>query len=111
MDFYDEYGCEEWVAAFADAALRRAGIKATEIYVEDMDEYDISLRVRELDTASGRTIENSYTIRYFDDDMAVGYLFLLYVLYRDGDHYSERLGIGACKITSGNTSECVPMEN
>lgn len=111
MEFYDEYGCEEWVAAFADAALQRAGIKATEIYAVDMDEHDISLRVKELDTASGRAIENNYTIRYFDDDRAVGYLLLLYVLYREEGYYGVRLGFGVCKVEGCDTLQCAPLDS
>ena len=108
--FDNDYGCATWVEAFIRAVLQRANVHATEIYVEDMDETDIFLRVKELGTDSRKQIEMSYTIRYFDDDMAKGCLLLLYVLYRDGDFCSERLGIGVCKIEGGNTYQCDLVE-
>ena len=108
-DYYSDY--EKMIITFVEAALQRANIHATEIYMEDMDDTHIVLCVKELDVGSGEQIENHYTIRYFDDDMAVGYLLLLYVLYRLEDYCSIRLGWGVCKVEGCGTLRWTSLDN
>lgn len=108
-DYYSDY--EKMIITFVKAVLQRANIHATEIYMEDMDDTHIVLCVKELDVDSGEQIENHYTIRYFDDDMAVGYLLLLYVLYRMEDYCSIRLGWGVCKVEGCGTLRWTSLDN
>lgn len=76
-----DWAWSRWEEALIKVVLEHANIKTEEIYAEDMDCEEITLRVTETDLLSGKHTENKYIIRYFEDTAICDCLMFAYFFY------------------------------
>ena len=108
-----DWGWEDWVESYIHAVLEHANIKAEEIYAEDMDEDNIYIYVKELDSVTNALIENEYCIHYVDDaESMIGLTFFYTLFRREDDGYLYLKGYGAYRVERADgVCQCVSLDN
>lgn len=77
-----EWSWGDWEEPYIKAIFEHAEIKATEIYAEDVEDYEqIILWVKELDPNSGELDEKKYYIRFFEECAISGCLMFAHFLW------------------------------
>ena len=74
------YYCTE---AHLKAVFEHAGISATEIYANDVEDYEqMELWVKEIDPASGAIVENEYCLRFWRDEAMQDCVMMAHFLWK-----------------------------
>ena len=93
-----EWAWSKWEELLIEVVLEHANIKAEKIYAEDMDNEEITVRVKEMNVESGECMENTYIIRYFEDTAIRECFMFAYFFYLLEEYDMTLLDNGAYQI-------------